>query len=73
MIETYAISNAREEAAKRNRFLIQPEELLRGEKYALDNNLDVLVLSFAPDSPAIPSIMIWRHGGRRIVLIVATN
>ena len=27
--ETYPISNAREEAAKRNRFLIRPEELLR--------------------------------------------
>ena len=30
--ETYPISNAREESAKRNRFLIQPEELLRGEQ-----------------------------------------
>ena len=34
VVETYAISNAREEAAKRNRFLIRPDELMRGEKYA---------------------------------------
>ena len=32
--ETYPISNAREESAKRNRFLIEPEELMRGERYA---------------------------------------
>ena len=37
--EIYAISNAREEAAKRNRFLIRPEELMRGERYAVKSGL----------------------------------
>ena len=56
MLETFAISNAREEAAKRNRFLIQPEELLRGEKYARDKKLDVVGFYHShPDSPAVPS------------------
>jgi proteasome lid subunit RPN8/RPN11 len=40
--ETYQISNAREEEAKRNRFLIRPEELMRGEKYAASKGLDVI-------------------------------
>ena len=56
VMETYAISNAREEAAKRNRFLIQPEELLRGERYARDKSLDVVGFYHShPDSPAVPS------------------
>ena len=37
--ETYPISNAREESAKRNRFLITPEELMKGERYARDHDL----------------------------------
>jgi Predicted metal-dependent protease of the PAD1/JAB1 superfamily len=37
--EIYPISNAREEEAKRNRFLIRPEELMRGEKYAASKAL----------------------------------
>jgi proteasome lid subunit RPN8/RPN11 len=54
--ETYPISNAREEAAKRNRFLIQPQELLRGEQYALGKGLDVVGFYHShPDHPAIPS------------------
>ncbi|HZI46372.1 MAG TPA: M67 family metallopeptidase, partial [Pyrinomonadaceae bacterium] len=42
VVETYPISNAREEEAKRNRFLIRPEELMRGEKYAREKGLDVV-------------------------------
>lgn len=54
--EIYAISNAREEAAKRNRFLIRPEELLRGERYAVKSGLDVLGFYHShPDHPAVPS------------------
>ena len=54
--ETYPISNAREEAAKRNRFLIQPEELMRGERYARMRRLDVLGFYHShPDHPAVPS------------------
>ncbi|MCU1267615.1 MAG: putative metal-dependent protease of the superfamily [Acidobacteria bacterium] len=56
VIETYPISNAREEAAKRNRFLIRPEELLQGEQYALKRNLDIVGFYHShPDHPAVPS------------------
>jgi proteasome lid subunit RPN8/RPN11 len=54
--EIYPISNAREEAAKRNRFLIRPEELLRGETYAKKSKLDVVGFYHShPDHPAVPS------------------
>jgi proteasome lid subunit RPN8/RPN11 len=54
--ETYPISNAREESAKRNRFLIQPEELMRGERYARSKDLEVVGFYHShPDSPARPS------------------
>ena len=54
--ETYPISNAREESAKRNRFLITPEELMRGEQYARANDLEVVGFYHShPDSPAVPS------------------
>jgi proteasome lid subunit RPN8/RPN11 len=54
--EVYPISNAREEQAKRNRFLIRPEELLRGERYAQANGFDVVGFYHShPDHPAVPS------------------
>jgi len=54
--ETYPISNAREESAKRNRFLIQPEELMRGERYAASRDLEVVGFYHShPDAPAVPS------------------
>lgn len=54
--ETYPISNAREENAKRNRFLITPEELMKGERYARQHNLEVVGFYHShPDSPAVPS------------------
>jgi proteasome lid subunit RPN8/RPN11 len=54
--ETYPISNAREESAKRNRFLIEPEELMRGEKYARGKELEVVGFYHShPDSAAAPS------------------
>lgn len=54
--ETYPISNAREESAKRNRFLITPEELMRGERYAASHDLEVVGFYHShPDSPAVPS------------------
>ena len=56
VVETYPISNAREEAAKRNRFLIRPEELMRGEKYAREKGLDVVGFYHShPDDVAVPS------------------
>ncbi len=56
VLETYPISNSREESAKRNRFLIQPEELMRGERYAHGKSLEVVGFYHShPDSPAVPS------------------
>ena len=54
--ETYPISNAREESAKRNRFLITPEEVMKGERYARSRDLEVVGFYHShPDSPAVPS------------------
>lgn len=54
--EIYPISNAREEQAKRNRFLIRPEELTRGERYAETKGLDVVGFYHShPDHPGVPS------------------
>lgn len=54
--EIYPISNAREEQAKRNRFLIRPEELMRGERYAETKGLDIVGFYHShPDHPAVPS------------------
>lgn len=54
--EVFPISNAREEEAKRNRFLIRPEELLRGERYSAQKGLDVVGFYHShPDHPAVPS------------------
>ncbi len=56
VVETYPISNAREEEAKRNRFLIRPEELMRGERHARERKLDVIGFYHShPDHPAVPS------------------
>ena len=54
--EIYPISNAREEEAKRNRFLITPEEFMEGEQYAEKNGLAVVGFYHShPDHPAVPS------------------
>src|SRR5437762_3037591 len=56
VIETYPISNAREEEAKRNRFLIRPDELMRGEKHAREQALDVVGFYHShPDDRPVPS------------------
>ncbi|MFN2530589.1 MAG: Mov34/MPN/PAD-1 family protein [Pyrinomonadaceae bacterium] len=56
VFEAYAISNAREEEAKRTRFLITPEELMRGERYATSKDLEVVGFYHShPESPAVPS------------------
>jgi proteasome lid subunit RPN8/RPN11 len=60
--EIYPISNAREEAAKRNRFLIRPEELLRGEQHATEKGLEVVGFYHShPDHPAVPSAYDLEH------------
>src|SRR5260370_11039084 len=42
VVGTYPISHAREQQAKRNRFLIRPEELLRGQQYARERGSEVV-------------------------------
>jgi proteasome lid subunit RPN8/RPN11 len=60
--EVYPISNAREEKAKRNRFLIRPEELMRGERYASERGVDVIGFYHShPDHPAVPSQFDLEH------------
>jgi len=54
--EVYPISNAREEAAKRNRFLITPRELMLGEKHARSLKFEVIGFYHShPDHPSAPS------------------
>lgn len=56
VVETYAISNALEEEAKRNRFLIRPGELVAGERAAAQKGLDVVGFYHShPDDEAVPS------------------
>jgi proteasome lid subunit RPN8/RPN11 len=60
--EIYPIGNAREETAKRNRFLIAPDDLMRGEKQARAKGLDVLGFYHShPDHPAVPSAFDLEH------------
>jgi len=60
--ELFPISNAREEEAKRNRFLIRPEELLRGEQLAAAKGLDIVGFYHShPDHPAVPSTYDLEH------------
>ena len=75
VMETYPISNAREESAKRNRFLITPEELIRGEKHAASKALDVVGFYHShPDCPAVPSQYDLEHAWPTYsYIIVSTN
>ena len=50
------ISNAREEEARHNRFLITSADMLRGEKQARASGVDVIGFYHShPDHPAVPS------------------
>ena len=72
VLEIYPISNAREEAAKRNRFLIRPEELMRGEKYARAKRLDVVGFYHShPDDRAVPSQYDLEHAWPTYSYVVA--
>ena len=56
------ISNSREDASKHNRFLITPDELMRGELFARKNKMDVLGFYHShPDHPAAPSDYDLQH------------
>jgi proteasome lid subunit RPN8/RPN11 len=61
-LEIFPIGNAREDAAKRNRFLIAPEDLMRGEKHARQRERDVVGFYHShPDHPAVPSAFDLEH------------
>lgn len=50
------LSNAREDAARHNRYLITPQDMLRGEKEATRRKMDVIgVFHSHPDYPNQPS------------------
>ena len=54
--ELLPIDNAREADARRNRFLIGPMEMLRGERHARGLGLDVVGIYHShPNAPAVPS------------------
>ena len=56
VVEIFSIENAREMAARHNRSLITPQDLMRGERYAREKKLDVVGNYHShPDCPAIPS------------------
>lgn len=73
VVEMYPISNAREEEAKRNRFLIRPEELVRGERYAETKGLEVVGFYHShPDHPAVPSQYDLEHAWPMFSYIVVS-
>jgi proteasome lid subunit RPN8/RPN11 len=52
----YPLKNAREDTARHNRYLITPQDMLRGEQEAMRLELDVLgVFHSHPDHPNRPS------------------
>jgi proteasome lid subunit RPN8/RPN11 len=60
--EILPIGNSREEPAKRTRFLIAPEDLMRGEKHARQRQRDVVGFYHShPDHPAVPSAFDLEH------------
>lgn len=73
VIETYPISNAREGKAKRNRFLIRPEELLGGERYAATRELEVVGFYHShPDHPDVPSAYDVEHAWPLYSYVIAS-
>jgi len=56
LVELFPISNAREEASRRRRFLIPPEELVRGERHARERQIDVIGFYHShPEDDGVPS------------------
>ncbi len=56
VLATVSFSNAREETARHNRYLITPQDMLRGEQQAARLGLDVIgVFHSHPDHPNRPS------------------
>lgn len=56
VLETFPLENAREEEARHNRVLILPKDVLRAERYARENKLDVVGYYHShPEDKGIPS------------------
>lgn len=54
--EIIPLTNAREESARHNRYLITPQDMLRGEREAMRLGLDIIgVFHSHPDHPNSPS------------------
>jgi len=56
VVSVLPLDNAREDAARHNRYLITPQDMLRGERQAAELGLDVIgVFHSHPDHPNAPS------------------
>lgn len=54
--EIFPLPNAREDAARRNRYLITPEDYLKAERRAAELGVDLIgVFHSHPDCPNVPS------------------
>jgi proteasome lid subunit RPN8/RPN11 len=54
--EIFALPNAREEEARRNRFLLTPEDYMKAEMKAMELGVDLIgVFHSHPDCPNVPS------------------
>ncbi len=71
--ELLPISNEREADARRNRFLIGPMEMLRGERHARSLGLDIVGIYHShPDVPAVPSQFDLEHAWPVYSYIIVT-
>ena len=67
------ISNSREDVNKHNRFLISPNELMRGELFARKDKMDVLGFYHShPDHPSAPSDYDLQHAWPFYSYIIAS-
>lgn len=56
VLEILPLANAREDEARHNRYLITPQDMLRGEQEAIKRGMDILgVYHSHPDHPDQPS------------------
>lgn len=56
VVETFPLENAREEEARHNRVLILPRDVMRAERYARENKLDVVGYYHShPEDLGVPS------------------
>lgn len=72
--ELLPISNAREAEARRNRFLIGPMEMLRGEREARAQGLDIVGIYHShPDVPPVPSQFDLEHAWPVYSYVIVTS